>query len=55
MAIGGIAAGFSGSVMVSPIVMSSIPARQTMSPAAASSMSTRFSPSNANSLVTFVC
>ena len=55
MAIGGIAIRCSTSAIVSPIVMSSMPARQTMSPAAASWMSTRFRPSNANSLVTFVC
>ena len=53
-AIGGIATGCSASAIVSPIVMFSIPARQTMSPAAASSMSTRLSPSNAYSFVTFV-
>ncbi len=40
--------------MVSPMVMSSMPARQTMSPAIAASISTRLRPSNANSLVTFV-
>ena len=34
MAIGGIGDGFSGSAMVSPMVMSSMPARHTMSPAA---------------------
>ena len=55
IAIGGIAIWCSTSVIVSPIVMSSMPARQTMSPAAAAWMSTRFSPSNAYSLVTFVC
>ena len=54
-AIGGIGIRFSGSVIVSPIVMSSMPARQTMSPAAADSISTRLRPSNANSFVTFVC
>ena len=54
-AIGGIGVGDSASAIVSPIVMSAIPATQMMSPAAASAMSTRFSPSNANSLVTFVC
>ena len=43
------------SVIVSPMVMSSIPARHTMSPAAASVMSMRFSPSNEYSLVTLVC
>ena len=36
MAIGGIRTWFSGSAIVSPMVMSSMPARQTMSPAAAS-------------------
>ena len=53
-AIGGIASRCSTSAMVSPIVMSSMPARQTMSPAAASVMSMRFRPSKAKSLVTFV-
>ena len=47
IAIGGIAIWCSMSVIVSPIVMSSMPARQTMSPAAASWMSTRFRPSKA--------
>ena len=46
--------GCSTSAIVSPIVMSSMPARQTMSPAAASVMSMRFRPSKAKSLVTFV-
>ena len=45
---------FSGSAIVSPMVMSSMPARQTMSPAAACSISTRLRPSNANSFVTCV-
>ena len=54
IAIGGIGTRCSMSVIVSPIVMSSMPARQTMSPAAASWMSMRFSPSKAYSLVTFV-
>ena len=54
MASGGSGSGCSASVIVSPIVMSAMPATQTMSPAAASSTSTRFSPSNANSLVTRV-
>ena len=53
-AIGGIATGFSASAIVSPMVMSSMPARQMMSPAEASSVSTRLSPSNVNSLVTRV-
>ena len=43
----------STSVTVSPMVMSAMPARQTMSPAAALSMSMRFSPSNEYSFVTF--
>ena len=47
IAIGGIAIWCSTSAIVSPIVMSSMPARQTMSPAAASWMSTRFRPSKA--------
>ena len=54
IAIGRIATGVSGSAMVSPMVMFSMPARQMMSPAAASSVSTRFKPSNVNSLVTRV-
>ena len=54
IAIGGMAMRCSTSAIVSPMVMSSMPARQTMSPAAASWMSTRFRPSNAYSLVTFV-
>ena len=54
IAIGGIAIRCSTSAIVSPMVMSSMPARQTMSPAAASWMSTRFRPSKAYSLVTFV-
>ena len=37
----------SGDAIVSLMVMSSMPARQTMSPAAASAISTRFRPSNA--------
>ena len=53
-AIGGIGCWCSGSAMVSAMLMSSMPARQTMSPAAASAISTRFSPSKANSLVTLV-
>ena len=52
---GGIATGCSTDAIVSPMVMSSMPARQTMSPAAACSISTRLRPSNAKSLVTFVC
>ena len=50
----GIRRGFSGSVIVSPIVMSSIPAKQMMSPAAARSTSVRVNPSNMNSFVTRV-
>ena len=50
----GIGSGFSGSVIVSPIMMSSMPARQMMSPAAAFSTSTRLRPSNMYSFVTFV-
>ncbi len=53
-AIGGSARRCSTSAIVSPIVMSSMPARQTMSPAAASVMSTRRRPSKAKSLVTLV-
>ncbi len=54
IAVGGIASRSSGSAIVSPMVMSSIPARHTMSPADACWMSTRFNPSKANSLVTRV-
>ena len=54
MAVGGMATGCSAVATVSPMVMFSMPARHTMSPAAAASMSTRFRPSKANSLVTFV-
>jgi hypothetical protein len=54
MAVGGSTLGRSASAMVSPIVMSAMPARHTMSPAAACSMSTRLRPSNAYSFVTFV-
>ena len=50
----GIGRGLSGSVIVSPIVMSSIPARQMMSPAAAWSTSVRVNPSNMNNFVTRV-
>jgi hypothetical protein len=46
MAIVAIGTGFSASAIVSPIMMSSMPARQMMSPAAALVASTRFSPSN---------
>ena len=44
----------SASAIVSPIMMFSMPARQMMSPAAASVTSTRFSPSNVKSFVTVV-
>jgi hypothetical protein len=54
IAITGIATRCTTSAIVSPIVMSSMPARQTMSPAAASVISIRLSPSNAKSFVTFV-
>ena len=54
IAIGGIATRFSMSATVSPIVMSSMPARHTISPAPAASMSTRLRPSKENSLVIFV-
>ncbi len=54
MAGGVIRTWFSGSLIVSPMVMPSMPARQTMSPAAACSISTRFRPSKANNLVIFV-
>ncbi len=53
-AIVAMAVGFSASAIVSPIMMSSMPARQMTSPAAASFTSTRFRPSNMNSLVTTV-
>ena len=54
IAMTGIATRWMTSAIVSPMVMSSMPARQTMSPAAASVMSIRLSPSNAKSLVTLV-
>ena len=54
MAMTGIALRCSTSAIVSPMVMSSIPAMQTMSPAAAWSTSTRLRPSKAKSLVILV-
>jgi hypothetical protein len=45
MRMTGRATGLSGSAMVSPIYMASMPATATMSPALASGTSTRFSPS----------
>ena len=51
---GGSATGARGWVIVSPIVMSLSPVRHTMSPAAARSIATRWSPSNAKSFVTRV-
>ena len=45
MRISGSATGFSGSAMVSPISMASMPATATMSPAEASATSTRLRPS----------
>ena len=51
---GGMGRGSRGSVMVSPMVMSSMPARHTMSPAAADAASTRRRPSNRYSFVTRV-
>ncbi len=53
-AIGGIAWRSSGSQIDSPMVMSSMPARQMMSPAAACATSIRFRPSKEKSLVTLV-
>ena len=51
---GGIGRGSCGSMIVSPMVMSSMPARQMMSPAAADPTSTRCRPSNRYSFVTLV-
>ena len=48
------ATGFSASAIVSPIMMSSMPARQMMSPAAASVDVDALQPSNAKSFVTVV-
>ena len=50
----GSGAGFSASVMVSPIVMPSTPATAIISPRVVSVMSVRFKPENENSLVIFV-
>ena len=52
--IGGIGRGSSGLVMVSPMVMSSIPARQMTSPAAACATSIRSRPLKTYSFVTRV-
>ena len=50
----GSGAGFSTSVMVSPMLMPSTPATATMSPNSVSVMSVRFSPANVNILVILV-
>ena len=50
----GSGAGFSASVIVSPIVMPSTPATAMMSPKVVSVVSVRFSPENENSFVIFV-
>jgi hypothetical protein len=54
MCSAGSGAGISAEVMVSPMAMPSKPARATISPQSAPSTSTRFRPSKAYSLVTFV-
>ena len=54
MVMTGSGAGFSTSVMVSPMLMPSTPATATMSPSSVASMSVRFSPAKENSLVILV-
>ena len=54
MTIGGSGAGFSTSVMVSPMVIPSTPATAMMSPISVSVQSVRFRPENENSLVILV-
>ena len=51
MVMTGSGAGFSTSVMVSPMLMPSTPATATMSPSSVASMSVRFRPAKENSLV----
>ena len=52
--ISGRGEGFSTLVMVSPMVMPSMPATATMSPIVVSVISVRFRPEKVNSLVIFV-
>ncbi len=54
MAMCGSGAGFSASVMVSPMVIPSTPATATMSPSSVSVISVRFRPEKEKSLVIFV-
>ena len=54
MVITGSGAGFSTSVMVSPMLMPVTPATATMSPSSVFSMSVRFRPEKENSLVILI-
>ena len=54
MVITGSGAGFSTSVMVSPMLMPVTPATATMSPNSVASISVRFSPEKENSLVILI-